>query len=147
MQQKLQTRAFEHLAPVLHAGEQPLVATRAVVGAFSASRFGTVVAQGVVLGGIGSAASAILATSKKQFVVLTSHRVIFLSQTFLGGPGKQVIGELPREQVMLAEATMGLVSVLRLAFAQGDGVSLTFPRVDKKNAESLARALQGATVA
>jgi hypothetical protein len=146
VQQKLQTRAFEHVAPILHAGERPLVATRAVVGAFSASRLGTVVAQGIVLGGAGSAAAAILATSKKQFVVLTDRRVIFLSQTFLGGPGKQVVGELPREQVMLAEATLGLVSVLRLAFAQGDGVSLTFPRVDKKNADALAQALQRATV-
>jgi hypothetical protein len=42
---------------------------------------------------------------------------------------------------------MGIVSVLRLAFAQGGGVSLTFPRVDKKNAESLAQAMQRATVA
>ena len=147
MQQKLQTRAFEYVAPVLRAGERPLVATRAVVGAFSASRFGTVVAQGAVLGGVGSAAAGILATAKKQFVVLTDQRVIFLTQTFMGGPGKQIVGELPREQVMLAEAQMGIVSVLRLAFAQGDGVSLTFPRVDKKNAESLAQALQRATVA
>jgi hypothetical protein len=29
----------------------------------------------------------------------------------------------------------------------GDGVSLTFPRVDKKNAEALASALQQAPVA
>jgi hypothetical protein len=42
---------------------------------------------------------------------------------------------------------MGVVSLLRLAFAQGDGLSLTFPRVDKKNAESLAKVLQQATVA
>lgn len=47
----------------------------------------------------------------------------------------------------LAEAKLGMVSVLRLAFAQGDGVSLTFPRVDKKNAESLAQAMRQTTVA
>jgi hypothetical protein len=34
------------------------------------------------------------------------------------------------------------VSLLRLAFATpGDGVALTFPRQDKKNAESLAMAM------
>jgi hypothetical protein len=147
VQQKLQTRAFEHVAPILRPGEQPLVATRAVVGEFGASRLGTVVAQGVVLGGAGSAAASIIATSKKQFVVVTDQRVIFLGQTFMGGPAKQVIGELLREHVALAEAKMGIVSVLRLAFAQGGGVSLTFPRVDKKNAESLAQAMQRATVA
>jgi hypothetical protein len=43
---------------------------------------------------------------------------------------------------------MGIVSLLRLAFGtSGDGVALTFPRLDKKNAESLAEALQGAPVA
>ncbi|MFI6268733.1 hypothetical protein [Micromonospora zamorensis] len=40
------------------------------------------------------------------------------------------------------DAEMGLVSLLRLAFGgAGDGVSLTFPRVDRKNAEALAAAL------
>ena len=34
-----------------------------------------------------------------------------------------------------------IVSLLRLAFAGGDGMSLTFPRQDKRNAESLAAAL------
>jgi hypothetical protein len=74
--------------------------------------------------------------------------MIFLSQTFLGGPGKKVLGEVPREQVSLAEAKTGVVSLLRVAFgAGGDGVALTFPRVDKKNAESLAAALQPASTA
>ena len=38
---------------------------------------------------------------------------------------------------------MGVVSLLRIAFGtEGDGLSLTFPRVDKKNAEALADALK-----
>jgi hypothetical protein len=54
----------------------------------------------------------------------------------------------PREQVSLAEAKIGVVSLLRLAFGtSGDGVALTFPRVDKKNAESLAAALGQAPAA
>jgi hypothetical protein len=53
---------------------------------------------------------------------------------------------VPRAEVSLAEVKMGVVSLLRLAFAQGDGVSLTFPRMDKKNAESLAEALRQAPV-
>jgi hypothetical protein len=69
--------------------------------------------------------------------------MIFLAQTFLGGPGKKVLGEVPREQISLAEAKLGMVSQLRVAFGTaGDGVAFTFPRVDKKNAESLAAALQ-----
>ena len=81
-------------------------------------------------------------------VVLTDRRLIFLSQTFMGGPGKKVPGEVPREQVSLAEAKMGVVSLLRVAFGTpGDGVALTFPRVDKKNAESLAAALGQAPAA
>jgi hypothetical protein len=141
---KLQTRAFENVASILYPGEQPVVAARAMVGSFSASRMGTVAKQGVVLAGAGGATAAMLASTRKQFVVLTSHRVLFLPQTLLGGPGKKVLGELPRAEVSLAEAKMGVVSLLRLAFAAGDGLSLTFPRVDKKDAESLARALQQA---
>ena len=148
MQQKLQTRAFEQVAPVLQSGEQPVVATRAMVGKFSASRLGTVVSQAIRLEGGGALLGAALASTRKQFVVLTNRRLIFLSQTFLGGPGKKVLGEVPCEQVSLAEAKMGVVSLLRLAFGRpGDGVALTFPRVDKKNAESLAEALRRAPVA
>ncbi|PWU46051.1 hypothetical protein DLE60_08810 [Micromonospora globispora] len=148
MQQKLQTRAFEQVTPFLQAGEQPVVATRAMVGKFSSSRLGTVVSQAVRLEGGGALVGAALASTRKQFVVLTNRRLIFLPQTFLGGPGKKVLGEVPREQVSLAEAKMGVVSLLRLAFgAAGDGVALTFPRVDKKNAESLAEALRHAPAA
>lgn len=148
MQQKLQTRAFEQVAPVLQSGEQPVVATRAMVGKFSSSRLGTVVSQAIRLEGGGALLGAALASTRKQFVVLTNRRLIFLSQTFLGGPGKKVLGEVPREQVSLAEAKMGVVSLLRLEFGtSGDGVALTFPRVDKKNAESLAEALRRAPVA
>ncbi|MDZ5444734.1 hypothetical protein U2F26_18625 [Micromonospora sp. 4G57] len=143
MQQKLQTRAFEHVTPILQSGEQPVVATRAMVGKFSSGRLGTVVSQAIRLEGGGALLGAALASTRKQFVVLTNRRLIFLPQTFLGGPGKKVLGEVPREQVSLAEAKMGVVSLLRLAFGSaGDGVALTFPRVDKKNAEALAEALR-----
>ncbi|MEU4479629.1 hypothetical protein AB0F68_16460 [Micromonospora sp. NPDC023966] len=143
MQQKLQTRAFEQVTPILQSGEQPVVATRAMVGKFSAGRLGTVVSQAIRLEGGGALLGAALASTRKQFVVLTNRRLIFLPQTFLGGPGKKVLGEVPREHVSLAEAKMGVVSLLRLAFGTaGDGVALTFPRVDKKNAEALAEALR-----
>jgi len=141
MQQKLQTRAFEQVAPILRDGEQPIVATRALAAKFESGRFTAVVSQGLILDGAGMIGAA-LASTRKQFVVLTSHRLIFLSQTFMGGPGKKVLGEVPREQVSLAEAKMGVVSLVRVAFGTpGDGVALTFPRVDKKNAEALATAL------
>lgn len=147
MQQKLQTRAFEQVTPILQAGEQPVAATRALVGKFSAGRLGTVVGQALIQEGAG-ALGATLASTRKQFVVLTNRRLIFLSQTFLGGPGKKVVGEVPRAQVSLDEAKMGVVSLLRIAFGTpGDGVALTFPRVDKKNAESLAAALRQAPAA
>jgi len=142
VQQKLQTRAFEQVAPLLQAGERPLAATRALVGKFSSGRLGNVVSQALIQEGAGALGAAI-ATNSKQFVVLTDRRLIFLSQTFLGGPGKKVHGEVPREHLTLAEEQMGVVSLLRLAFgAPGDGVALTFPRVDKKNAEALAAALK-----
>jgi hypothetical protein len=146
VQQKLQTRAFEQVTPILHPGEQPVVATRAMVGKFSSGRLGAVVTHGVILDGAGALGAALTA-NRKQFVVLTNRRLIFLSQTFMGGPGKKVLGEVPRQQVSMVEAKMGVVSLLRLSFGTpGDGVSLTFPRVDKKNAESLAQALQQAPV-
>jgi hypothetical protein len=142
VQEKLQTRAFEQVTPILQSGEQPIAATRAVVGKFSSGRLGAAVSQALIQSG-GGAVGAALASTKKQFVVLTNRRLIFLSQTFMGGPGKKVLGEVPREQVSLAEAKMGVVSLLRLAFGSpDDGVALTFPRVDKKNAESLAAALR-----
>ncbi|WP_433553131.1 hypothetical protein ACQP08_07295 [Micromonospora zamorensis] len=141
MNQKLQARAFERVAPILKPGERPVTATRAMVGSFSASRLGTALTQGLIQAAAGATGAA-LARTKKQFIVLTDQRLIFLPQTFLGGPGTGVLGEVPREHVALAEAKMGLVSLLRLAFGgAGDGVSLTFPRVDRKNAEALAAAL------
>jgi hypothetical protein len=89
-----------------------------------------------------------ISSTKKQFVVLTNRRLIFLPQTFMGGPGKKVLGEVPREQVSLAEVKMGMVSLLRIAFgAEGDGVALTFGRIDKKNAESFAAAVQSVPAA
>jgi hypothetical protein len=147
VQQKLQTRAFEQVAPILQAGEQPVAAARAVVGKFSSGRLGAVVRQVAIVSGGGALGAALASNGKKQFVVLTNRRLIFLSQTFLGGPGK-VLGEVPRDQVSLAEEKMAVVSLLRLAFGTGgDGVALTFPRVDKKSAESLAAALRQAPVA
>ena len=143
MQLKLQNRAFEQVTPMMQPGEQPVVATRAMVGKFSAGRLGAVVSQAAILEGGGALLGAVLASNRKQFVVLTNRRMIFLSQTFLGGPGKNVLGEVPRERVSLAEVKMGVVSLLRVSFGTpGDGVALTFPRVDKKNAEALAGALQ-----
>jgi hypothetical protein len=106
---------------------------------------GAVVSRTLAVEG-GGLVGAALTSSRNQFVVLTNRRLIFLGQTFMGGPGRKVIGEVPRDQVSLAETKMGLVSLLRIAFGdQGDGVALTFPRVDKKNAEALAAALSGAT--
>jgi hypothetical protein len=144
VQQKLQARAFEYVTPILQAGEQPITATRAIVGKFASGRLGAVARQSIP-GAVGGALGAALTSKnkKKQFVVVTDRRLIFLPQTFMGGPGKQVLAEVPREQVTLAETKMGVVSLLRIAFGtEGDGVALTFPRVDKKNAESLAAALQ-----
>jgi hypothetical protein len=148
VRQKFETRAFEQVAPMLEPGEQPVVATRALAGSFSAGRFGAVVSQAVILEAGGVLLGAALSSTRKQFVVLTDRRLIFLTQTFMGGPGKTVLGQVPRGQVSVAEVKMGVVSLVRLAFgAPGDGVALTFPRVDKKNAESLAEALQQAPVA
>lgn len=147
MQQKLQTRAFERVAHILQASEQPVAATRALVGKFSASRYGAAITQGLVQESAGLLGAALM-SNRKQFVVLTDRRLIFLTQTFLGGPGKTILGEVPREQVSLAEVKMGVVSLVRIAFGgPGNGVALTFPRVDKKNAESLAAALGHASVA
>ena len=142
MRQKLQTRAFEHVMPTLQPGEQPIAATRAMVGSFASGRLAAVASQGLLLNGAGALGAA-LASTQKQFVVLTDRRLIFLSQTLLGGPGKSVLGEIHRAYVSLAEVKMGVVSLLRIAFGTaGDGVALTFPRQDKKNAESLAAALR-----
>jgi hypothetical protein len=146
MNDKLQTRAFEQVTPLLQAGERPVVATRALAGKFGSGRFSAVASQGLILDGAGLIGAAI-ASTRKQFVVVTDRRIIFLSQTFLGGPGAKVLGEVPRTAVSLAEVKMGTVSLVRIAFGtQGDGVALTFPLVDKKNAEALAAALQQAPV-
>jgi hypothetical protein len=144
--EKLQTKAFDQVAPLLQPGERPLAATRAMVGKFQSGRLGPLVKQALIQEGAGALGAA-LASGGKQFVVLTDRRLLFLTQTFMGGPGKKVLGEVPREFVSVAEVKMGVVSLVRVAFGnQGDGVALTFPRVDKKNAESLATALQQAPI-
>jgi len=142
VREALQTRAFERVAPALAAGERPVVATRVLVGRFGASRIGTVASRALVAEGAG-ALGALLANSGKRFAVLTDRRLILLAQTFMGGPGARVVAEIPVDQVTLVEAKLGIVSVLRLAIGSpDDGVSFTFPRVDKKNAEALAQALK-----
>ncbi|GLW32610.1 hypothetical protein [Actinoplanes regularis] len=146
MNQKLQTRAFEQIAHLLQPGEQPVAATRAQVGSFSSSRLGSVMKQALIMEA-GGALGAALVNTGRQFVVVTTHRMIFLSQSFLGGPGKRVLGEMPRQHVAVAEVKMGIVSLVRIAFGNaGDGIALTFPRVDKKNAEALVAALQRAFI-
>ncbi|GAA4590201.1 hypothetical protein BJY16_009157 [Actinoplanes octamycinicus] len=148
MNLKLQARAFELIAPFLMPGEQPVTGTRAQVGSFTSGRFGAIAKQALIAEGAGSLGAA-LSSSSKQFVVLTTHRMIFLTQTwFLGGPGKKILAEVPRHQLALAEVKWGVVSLVRIAFGTaGDGVALTFPRVDKKNAEALAGVLHQAPVA
>lgn len=147
MRDKLQNRAFENVAAALMPGEQPGTATRAMVGKFSSGRYSTLIKQGLVLDGIGSVGAAIASANAKQFVVVTDRRLIFLPQTILGGPGTKVLGSVPRELVSVAEVKMALVSLVRLAFGdQGDGVALTFPRQDRRNAEALAAALSGVQV-
>lgn len=142
MNKKLEAKAFERIASSLQPGEQPITATRAQVGKFSSGRVSAMVrataaAEGGLIGGA-------LAANRNQFVVLTNQRLIFLSQGFFGGPGSKVLSTVPAGQFSLAEVKMGLVSLVRIAFAtEGDGVALTFPRVDKKNAEALAAALGG----
>lgn len=141
MQEKLQTRAFEQVAPMLQPGERPVAATRALVGKFNSGRIASAAKQSLKQSG-GLVGAALGGSTGKQFLVVTDRRLIFLSQSFMGGPGKKVIGEVPRDQVSLAEVKMGVVSLVRIAFGtEGDGVALTFPRVDKRNAEALAAAL------
>jgi hypothetical protein len=143
MNKKLETRAFEYVAPLLQPGEVTIVAARAVVGKFSSGRLGAFAKQSLLNAGIGAVATQRLLQSKKQFVVVTNRRLIFLPQGFFGGPGKNVLGDVPREVVSLAEVKWGVVSLVRIAFgSEGDGLALTFPRVDRKNAEALAQALQ-----
>jgi hypothetical protein len=144
---KLQTRAFDIVAPRLQPGETPLAAARAMVGKFGGSRMGTALKQGLLLEAGGAIGAHLVTAAAKQFAVVTDRRVFFLPQTFLGGPGKDVLGEITRDQVRLVEVQMGFMSLLRLGFgSQGDGISLTFPRSDKKNAELLVEALQTAPV-
>nr|WP_221373994.1 hypothetical protein [Actinoplanes polyasparticus] len=144
MREKFQTKAFELVAPLLQPDERPITATRALAGSFTAGRAGTTVAMGLRNQAGGALVGALLTSAtSKQFVVVTTERVIFLPQTFMGGPGAGVLGQIPRDQVTLAEAKLGVVSLIRIAFGDGgDGISLTFPRIDKKNAQALADALR-----
>ncbi|MEV6487281.1 hypothetical protein AB0M20_01390 [Actinoplanes sp. NPDC051633] len=126
MREKLQARAFEIVAPVLQPAEEPIMATRAMIGAFAR-------------GGLGE---QIAARDGTQFVVVTDRRLIFLPQRILGGPGRKVLGEVPRDQVILSDVKMAVMSVVAIAFGtRGDGVVLTFPRQDQRNAKALVAAL------
>src|SRR6476469_151143 len=65
---KLQTRAFERVAPILQSGEEPVMAALASVGKFSSGRLGAIVSQSMAIQGglVGGA----LASTTRQFVVL-----------------------------------------------------------------------------
>ncbi|NMO56160.1 hypothetical protein HH310_33905 [Actinoplanes sp. TBRC 11911] len=129
------------MARYLGSGEQPRVATRATVGAFDASRLATVLSRGIVPGIANAVTDAIHNSTGAQVVVATDQRVLFLSCTFWGGPGDELVTIVPRDLLSLAESKLGTVSVLRLSFA-GGGVSLTFPRIDKAGAVALAAELR-----
>ncbi|MEU4155373.1 hypothetical protein [Actinoplanes sp. NPDC026670] len=133
-----QSRTAAAVAGHLLPGEEFRVGARAVVGALDASRLGTAISRGIVPGVADTATDLVLKTTGKQVVAVTGQRVLFLSQTFWGGPGDELLMIVPRELLSLAEAKFGAVSVVRLAFAVG-GVSLTFPLIDR--AMAMAKAL------
>lgn len=146
MSNRLQTASFAAVEQYLLPGEQPRVAARAVVGTLDASRLGTAVSRGIVPGLSGAITDAVLNSTGKQVVVVTDQRVLFLSQNFWGGPGKQLLSVVPREMLSLKEAKFGVVSVLRLPFTSGSGASLTFPLADRASAKALAEELGTAAV-
>jgi hypothetical protein len=140
MTKRFQSQSAAVVAQYLLPGEEFRVGARAVVGALDASRLGTAVSRGIVPGVAGAVTDQVLKTTGKQVVVVTDQRVLFLSQTFWGGPGDQLLSIVPRDLLSLSEAKFGVVSVLRLAFAVG-GVSLTFPLIDRATAKVLATEL------
>jgi hypothetical protein len=140
--QRLQAKAFAAVATYLSAAEQPRVAARAMVGLLHASRFGTAVSRGLVPGVSDAVTDAALNSIGRQVVVVTDLRVLFLPQNFWGGPSAELLTIVPRELLTLAGSKFGFVSILRLVFASGGGVSLTFPRIDKRSAMSLAAELR-----
>jgi hypothetical protein len=75
-----------------------------------------------------------------QYVILTNRRLVFLKQTFLGGPSNMVHGEVPVAQLSLAGSTS---NVVRIAFgADGDGVELRFGLIFEREARELVAALE-----
>jgi hypothetical protein len=141
MTQRFQAKVFAAVTRYLEPGEQPRVATRATVGRLDASRLGTALSRGVVPGVADAVTDAVHNSTGAQIVVVTDRRVLFLSRTFWGGPGDELLTIVPRDLLSLAESKFGTVSVVRLAFA-GGGVSLTFPRIDKAGAMALAAELR-----
>jgi hypothetical protein len=101
-----------------------------------------VVSRGLVPGVSNAVTDLVLNSTGRQVVVVTDQRVLFLSQTAWGGPGAELLRIVPRDLLSLADSKFGLVSILRLAFASGDGVSLTFARIDKSSAVALAAELR-----
>jgi hypothetical protein len=142
MGQRLQSKASAAVARHLSPGEQFRVAARALVGAFDASRLGTVVSRGIVPGVANTVTDIVQNTTGNQIVVVTDRRVLFLTQNFWGGPGDRLLMIVPRDLLSLAGSKFGTVSILRLEFAAGGGVSLTFPRIDKSSAVALAAELR-----
>jgi hypothetical protein len=151
VKESLQNRAFERIAASSEPGETPIMATRAVVGSLKSGRLGALASGsgGLIGGAIAGALQGALSVSGPHYVVLTNRRLVFVTQTaFLGRPGKKIAGSVPVGQFSLNEYKPGGMPVVRIAFGQeGQGVSLTFGAIFKKEARALVDALGGAPVA
>jgi hypothetical protein len=141
MLNKRNQMAMDRAASSLQADELIEMATYTNVGSVSVKR---VVATAAVVAVATAGIFTAFARPRKAYLVLTSHRLIFLDgQTVSGRPGKTLF-TLGRAGVSVTGVRRGLVSLKVDLAIQGQekALRLTYPTVTRKSGEAMVAALQ-----
>jgi hypothetical protein len=141
MLNKRNQMAIDRAASSLQADELIEMATYTNVGSVSVKR---VVATAAVVAVATAGMFTAFARPRKAYLVLTSHRLIFLDgQTVSGRPGKTLF-TLGRAGVSVTGVRRGLVSLKVDLAIQGQekALRLTYPTVTRKSGEAMVAALQ-----
>ncbi|MER7008534.1 hypothetical protein ABT297_36555 [Dactylosporangium sp. NPDC000555] len=141
MRQKLHDMAVTVATPLFGPGERAEATGRARVGRVSLARNAALAAASLLLSG---GTVGMYQQKKSFYILLTNQRLLVLEPHWLTGrPTTQIVGEVPRQALAIAEAKRGFMATVTLAIAgEGQGLRLSYPAMDKEGADNLLRALQ-----
>ncbi|MFC0554056.1 hypothetical protein ACFFHJ_24480 [Planotetraspora thailandica] len=137
---KSRQRLIEAAAESLEPGEQPEIASIAMVGSMRLKRS---LALGLATAALTGGAAAAFLVPVKRYVLLTDRRLLFFEMNQLTGrPTRNLIGEIPRPAIGVVNVSVGITGVLKVAVGAEQGLKLRFPIPARTDARRMAEALR-----